>query len=100
MPGKSRRTWNAEEKLRILEEARQAGHGVSEVCRRYQISPTLFYQWERNAREGALQALRPQRRGRKASDPVERLGEELQRLRRAIAEVTLENLELKRGPWP
>ena len=100
MGDKTRRSWSAEEKLRILEEARLAEHSVSEVCRRHQISPTLFYQWERSAREGALQALRPQPRGRKPHDPSERLQEELQRLRAAIAEVTLENLELKRGRWP
>lgn len=100
MAGKTRRSWSAEQKLRILEEARQTGHSVSEVCRRHQISPTLYYQWERSAREGALQALRPHPRGRKPQDPTERLQEELQRLRTAIAEVTLENLALKKGPWP
>lgn len=100
MADKTRRIWTAEEKLRILDEARQTEHSVSEVCRRHQISPTLFYQWERNAKEGALVALRPQRRGRKAPDASEQLQEELQRLRTAIAEITLENLALKRGRWP
>jgi transposase-like protein len=99
MADKTRRNWSAEAKLRILDEARQTEHSVSEVCRRHQISPTLFYQWERSAREGALQALRPQPRGRKPHDPSEQLQEELQRLRTALAEVTLENLELKKGHW-
>ncbi|HPZ77353.1 MAG TPA: transposase [Thermosynergistes sp.] len=36
---KGRRKWSAKEKLRILEEARQAGESVSEVCRRHQVAP-------------------------------------------------------------
>ena len=100
MSGKTRRSWPAEEKLRILEEARQTGQTVSEVCRRHQLSAAQFYLWERQAREGALTALRPQRPGRKGSDPTERLAAEVQRLRDALTEVTLENLSLKRGQWP
>jgi transposase len=97
MDPKSRRSWNATEKLRILEEGRQGGEAISVVCRRHRISPTLFYQWERQAKEGALQALRPQQRGPKmaATEPLE---QEIQRLRNALVEVTLENLALKRGP--
>jgi ABC-type proline/glycine betaine transport system permease subunit len=33
------RRWRAEEKLRILEEARQADQTVSAACRHYQIAP-------------------------------------------------------------
>ena len=97
MDPKSRRSWNATEKLRILEEGRQGGEAISAVCRRHRISPTLFYHWERQAKEGALQALRPQRRGPKtaATEPLE---QEIQRLRSALVEVTLENLALKKGP--
>lgn len=43
---KCRWRWTAEEKLTILHEARQAGHTVSEVCRRHQIQPTQFYLWK------------------------------------------------------
>ena len=37
MGSQSRRRWTAEEKLAIIEEARQAGQAVSEVCRRHGI---------------------------------------------------------------
>ena len=99
MSKQNRRVWQPEQKLQIVEEARQTGQGVSEVCRRHQIAPTLFYQWERQARAGALSALRPQKPGRKPAAETERLEAELTRLRTAITELTLENLELKRGPW-
>ena len=37
----TRRQFKAEEKYRILEEARQAGASVAEVCRRYQMRPVI-----------------------------------------------------------
>jgi len=99
MSERNRRVWQPEQKLQILEEARQTGQAVSEVCRRHQLTPTLFYQWERQAREGALAALRPHKPGRKPAAETERLEAELARLRGAITDLTLENLELKRGQW-
>jgi transposase-like protein len=94
---RQRRSWKPEEKLRILEEARVAGHGINEVCRRYQISSTLFYQWERHARQAALEALRGYKRGPKVPERIGEMEAEIQRLREAITEVTLENLALKKG---
>jgi transposase-like protein len=95
-----RRRWTAEEKLRILEEARQTGVSVSEVCRHHQIAPGQFYLWERQARQGALQALRDGKRGRKPTDPTVRLQAELDRLRVIVAELSTENLQLNKGLWP
>jgi len=55
----------AEEKLGIIEEARQTPCTVSEVCRRHGLAVGQFYAWEKQARQGALEALRNGRRGRK-----------------------------------
>ena len=91
------RRMNAEEKLRILEEGRQSGLTISEVCRRYQIAYTQFYRWERIAREGALDGLRNGGRKLKNGRREERLRAEVNRLRTAVAELTMGNLGLKRG---
>lgn len=99
MKGQPRQRWTAEEKLRILEEARQTSASISEVCRHYGVAPGQFYAWEKQARQGALEALRHGRRGRKPEDPAARLGAELQRLRAVVTELSAENLELKRGRW-
>ena len=61
MSSTTRRRWSAQDKLSILREARQTGQTVSEVCRRHGLSPGLFYVWEKQAQEGALQALRHER---------------------------------------
>ena len=52
------RRMTAEEKLGVVEEGRQSGATISEVCRRHQIHHTQFYRWGRLARQGALEALR------------------------------------------
>lgn len=38
-----RRTWRAEEKIRILTADHQNGQSIREVCGRYQISNSMFY---------------------------------------------------------
>ena len=97
---KVRRTFSAETKLQILKEGRHTNLSISQVCDQYQISPTLFYQWERIAERAAMTALQGQPRGRKKLRPSEEaLLTEVQRLREVIAELSSENLQLKRGRW-
>jgi transposase len=97
--GKANREFSADEKLRILEEARQPNTAVTEVLRRHQLDPQTFYRWEKQAREGMREALsgRKRRNGKEVDHEVERLRAELDRKRRIIAEVVEENLQLKKG---
>ena len=98
--GKGRRRLSADEKLKILEEARQPQTTVAEILRRHQLDATTFYRWERDAKAGMLEALQDGRRGRSSDDKdreIERLTQELDKKSRVIAEVVEENLALKRG---
>jgi transposase len=100
MSTRIRRRWTAAEKLRILEEARQSGQAVSEVCRQHQIASGQFYIWEKQARRGALESLQQGQRGRKRPDATAPLQAEIERLRTAVAELSVKNLQLKKGLWP
>jgi transposase len=101
----SPRRWTPQQKLSIVEEARQGDLQVSEVCRKHQIAPTQFYNWEKRIREGALEHLKTrqtQPTGR-AKAPQRSLAEaeaEITRLKEVIAEIAEENLRIKRGLWP
>lgn len=100
MPKKRKsRVFTVDDKLRILEEARQPGTSVAEVLRRHQLDATTYYRWERQAKEGMREALtsRVGRNGQKADREIDRLKAELEKKRRVIAEVVEENLELKKG---
>ena len=98
MARKQARRFTVEEKLKILEEARQPKTTVAEVLRRHGLDAATFYRWERVAKAGMREALaeRP-RKGNGAEREVERLREQLDQKRRIIAEVVEENLELKKG---
>jgi len=98
--GKARRQIPGETKLQVLKEGRSTNLTISQVCDQYQISPTQFYQWEQIADRAALAALQGQARGRKKLRPSEeQLLAEVQRLREVIAELSAENLQLKKGRW-
>ena len=92
----AKRKFTAEEKFKILEEARQPGASVAEVCRRYQIVSSLFYKWESEARKGALEALNSKKRRTNGKNRETELEDKINRMRAVISEITEENLHLKK----
>ena len=90
-----RRRWTPEEKLRIVLTGMQAGVEVSDLCRREGLNPTMFYLWKKHLLGSAAEVF-----GAKAGRPTyeeERKAAEVRRLKDVIAEITAENLELKKG---
>ena len=97
-----RRQFSGEQKLAIIEEARQPGVVVAEVLRRHQLDAATFYHWEADARAAMREALGGKPRGgqvalRDQERELARLRAELETKRRIIAEVVEENLALKGG---
>ena len=95
MSKKEHRRFTAEQKLEILREADQPG--VSEVCRRHGLAASVFYRWRAVAQGGSAVALkRDAQRAPRKDDPEARHKTEMERMRAVIAEITAENLELKK----
>jgi len=65
------RHWTAKVESQIVEEDRQTGQMVSEVCRRYQITPRPFH-LQKQVRKRALGALENRKTGRKPNDGMAR----------------------------
>jgi transposase len=84
-----RRTYSAEYKQRILEEAEAAAvtrGGIGALLRREGLYSSLLATWRRERAKGVREALTPQRRGPKSKrHPLE---EENQKLRRQNARLT------------
>jgi transposase len=84
-----RRTYTAEYKQRILEEAEAAAAtrgAVGALLRREGLYASLLTTWRRERANGIREALTPQRRGPKSKrNPVE---EENQKLRRHVGQLT------------
>jgi transposase-like protein len=94
MSAKKRRKWTAQEKLRIVLTCMQPGVEISEVCRREGINPTMFYTWKKRLMSSASQVF--DEKPKKRDLERERTERELTRMKDVIAEITAENLELKK----
>ena len=90
-----RKKWTPEEKLRIVLTGMRPGVEVAELCRREGLNPTMYYLWKKQLLGSAAEVF-----GSKAGRPSheeERKAAEVRRLKDVIAEITAENLELKKG---
>lgn len=91
---RNRRSWTAEEKLRIVLAGLDPGIEISELCRREGVSPTQYYAWKKALTSSASRVFNA--RQEKPSRKEERREAEVARLKDVIAEITAENLELKK----
>lgn len=57
-PGR-RRQWSDDEKARIVAETAEPGAKVTEVARRWQVSPQQVFDWRRQARKALAEAAAP-----------------------------------------
>lgn len=93
---KRRKRWPAKEKWKIIRECQQGGATVAEVCRRHGVNTGMYYQWLRQVEEAALLALDGKLKD-KPTAREERLRSELDRMKDVVAEITAENVDLKKN---
>lgn len=96
MSQEKRRKWTAAEKLRIVMAGMQADVDVAELCRREGINPTQYYGWKKQVLSSASKIFENGRQPKRSGEAA-RKEAKIQRLERVIAEITSENLELKKG---
>jgi len=94
---RKRRQWSAAEKLRIVLAGMQPGVEVSDLCRREGLNPVQFYAWRKQLL-GSADRVFEDKRGRPNAQQ-ERLEADNARFKSVIAEITAENLELKKRRW-
>ncbi|MBA3484261.1 MAG: transposase [Pirellulales bacterium] len=91
-----RRRWTASEKLRVVLAGLDGSVEVSELCRREGINPTQYYGWKKQLVTSAAKVFADGRES-KPSAQQQRMESELRRAKDVIAEITAENLDLKKG---
>src|SRR6187397_410667 len=91
---KKRRRWKASDKLRVVLAGLDGSVEISELCRREGINPTQYYGWKKQLLSSAAKVFDAPA-GRPPAQQ-ERREAELRRLKDVIAEITAENLELKK----
>ncbi|MFO0905721.1 MAG: transposase [Pirellulales bacterium] len=89
-----RKRWSAAEKLRIVLAGMEPGVEISDLCRREGLNPTMYYSWKRQLLGAADRIF--DRQDSKVSARESRLESANRRMKDVIAEITAENLELKK----
>ena len=89
------RKWTPKEKLEIVLEGLRDENGISAICRSRGISTTQFYNWKSQLISSAEIVF--QRQNNKPNLKEERLKQENERMKGVIAEITAENLDVKKG---
>jgi transposase len=93
---KKRRRWTASDKLRVVLAGLDGSVEISELCRREGINPTQYYGWKKQLLTSAAKVFADGRES-KPSAKEQRIESELRRAKDVIAEITAENLDLKKG---
>ena len=91
---KNRKRWSASEKMRIVLAGLEPGVEVSDLCRQEGLNPTMYYTWKRTLLGAAERVF--EKKESKVSSREQRLSKELTRAKDVIAEITAENLDLKK----
>ena len=89
-----RRRVTAEEKRAFVEEAARPGNSVSQVARRYNLSPSMLFSWRRLMDEGSMSSLGAEEPVVPESE-VKQLKAQVRELQRLLGKKTLENEILK-----
>jgi transposase len=95
----TRRKFPAEEKIRIVMEGVRAEVSIADLCRREGIHPTIYYKWLKDFMEAGKGRLRGDARREATSDEVTQLRGENERLKQLVADLSLENLTLKKSQY-
>ena len=91
----SKRKWSAAEKLRIVLEGMNPSASVADLCRREGVTPNLFYLWKKQLL-GSASKIFDAKSGRPTA-AESKAAADVVRYKDVIAEITSENLELKKG---
>ena len=92
------RQHSAADKVAILRQVLLEGQAVSKVCEEHDVSPTLFYAWQKQFFEHGAAAFAKDASGeqRELERTVEALRQRLGQKDRVIAKVTEEFVKLKK----
>src|SRR5258708_5369732 len=91
------RTYNAEEKIRIVLEGLRGEESIAEICRREGINANLYYKWSKEFLEAGKQRLNGDTKRQATSSEVDGVRRENEQLKQVVAELVLKNRVLKKS---
>ena len=94
---KTRQTYSAEEKIRIVLAGLRGEESISVLCRREGIAESLYYCWSKEFLEAGKLRLSGDTARQATSPEVKDLRSEALALKECVADLTLENRLLKKS---
>ena len=86
---KTRRLFSSEQKIMIVMEALRGETSSAEICRKYGITQSLFYKWNKEFMEAGKKRLNGDTTRQATTDEVIELRKENQRLKEMVADLML-----------
>jgi transposase len=93
---RTRKRYNAEEKIRIVLEGLKGEASIAEICRREGINPNVYYKWSKDFLEAGKKRLQGDTEREATSGEVVGLKKENDQLKALVAELALKNRVLKK----
>jgi transposase-like protein len=93
---RKRRIFTPEKKLQIVKEGLQKDVKIAELCRLYDIYPTDFYKWKKQAENGMKNGFKSTKKEVTLSVLEQKQSNEIKRLESVIIQLTKEHLDLKK----
>ena len=94
---KTRRQYDAEEKIRIVLEGLRGEETVAELCRREGISQSMYYKWSKEFLEAGKSRLAGDTKRNADASEVKEMRNEVDQLKLLVAELSLDNRRLKKS---
>ena len=94
---RTRKRYNAEEKIRIVLEGLKGEASIAEICRREGINPNIYYKWSKEFLEAGKKRLLGDTVREATSTEVVDLKKENEQLKVLVAELSLKNRVLKKS---
>lgn len=94
---RTRKRYNAEEKIRIVLEGLKGEASIAEICRREGIYPNVYYKWSKEFLEAGKKRLQGDTEREATSSEVVGLRKENDQLKALVAELSLKNRVLKKS---
>ncbi len=93
----TRHRYSPDEKIRIVMEGIRGDDPVSVLCRREGISANIYYKWLKDFMEAGKNRLKGNETRDATRGEVQELKRENERLKQLVAELSLDNMVLKKS---
>lgn len=94
---KTRRNYSSEEKIRIIIEGMRGEMTIAELCRKEGLSQGLYYKWSKDFMEAGKKRLSGDTMREANTSEVKELKDENRSLKELVAELLLDNRDLKKN---